>query len=519
MATCPTCREQFSNDVEACPTHGEALLPDEAFSGADRGLAPGEMVGEYSIEKQIGEGGFGTVYAAVHPVIGKSAAVKVLSRQFSSSPQMVSRFIAEARAVNQIRHHNIIDIFAFGSLPDGRQYYVMELLEGQTFDEYLAARGALSVAEALPILRGVARALDAAHQKGIAHRDLKPENIFLTWNDEHGPVPKLLDFGIAKLMADGSGGHKTKTGTPMGTPYYMSPEQCFGKDVDHRTDIYAFGAMVFRVLTGKLPFTGDTTMEILVKHMNAEPPRPSDMTLDVSPTLDPPVLRMMAKNRDERPQTLQAAVDELTAAAGMPVPAPVGSGPRSLATERVSGVAATEVVDPGAQTYLAGTISRPPPKSRRSLLVAAGAALTLAVIAAGAFVGLRGSNAQVDAPLGNRQPTALPSAQPSHTSAVVPSAAVHPDSVRITVVGAPPKAQLFRGDIALGEASNGTRLAYGTAAVELTLKAPSYRDRVLSVVPTKDQEADGKLEKAANGSAQPTTPTTGAALPKELEKF
>jgi serine/threonine-protein kinase len=473
------------------------------------------MVGEYCIDKQIGEGGFD---AAMHPVIGKAAAVKVLSRQFSSNPQMVSRFIAEARAVNQIRHHNIIDIFAFGSLPDGRQYYVMELLEGQTFDAYLSARGPVPINEALPILRGVARALDAAHQKGIAHRDLKPENVFITWNEEHGPVPKLLDFGIAKLMADGSGGHKTKTGTPMGTPYYMSPEQCFGKDVDHRTDIYAFGAMVFEVLTGKLPFTGETTMEILVKHMNAEPPRPSDMTLDVSPSLDVPIMRMMAKNRDERPQTLQAAIDELTAAAGMPVPAAVASAPRPAVLDNPPAASAKDLVDPGAQTYLAGTISRPPPKKRRSALVAVGAVGALALVAGGAFLGLR-RGATVEPVRGNGVPSATVSAQPSAVPAVSAALPVNPQSVRITLTGAPPKAQVFRGDIALGEAAGGARLAYGTEPVELTVKAPNFRDRLIRVVPTKDQDVDGKLEKAGAGPAQPSANPGGPALPKELEKF
>src|SRR5690606_17316811 len=138
-------------------------------------LPAGYQVGEYVVEAKIGEGGFGSVFRASHPKIGKLAAIKVLARKYSGDPEIVSRFTAEARAVNQIRHRNIIDIFAFGELEDGRHYYVMELLEGEPLDKILDDAGAMAVGEALPILRGIARALDAAHDKGIAHRDLKPD--------------------------------------------------------------------------------------------------------------------------------------------------------------------------------------------------------------------------------------------------------------------------------------------------------------------------------------------------------
>src|SRR5262249_38869557 len=154
----------------------------------------------------------------VHPLIGKKVAIKVLHRQLSANRNMVSRFISEARAVNQIGHKNIIDIFAFGQLPDGRQFYIMELIDGVSLDRYLRSRGRMSPQEAIPILRSVGRALDAAHGAGIAHRDLKPENIVVC-NDDGKPFPKLLDFGIAKLMGGAETlQQKTQTGTPMGTP-------------------------------------------------------------------------------------------------------------------------------------------------------------------------------------------------------------------------------------------------------------------------------------------------------------
>jgi len=316
MATCPRCRTRYPNDATTCTSDGEGLLPDEAFSAADQDLSPGDMVGEYQIEGKLGEGGFGAVYRAVHPLIGKAAAIKVLNRQYSSNPQMVSRFIAEARAVNQIRHRNIIDIFSFGQIQDGRQYYVMELLDGVTFDRYLKDKHRLTLEEAMPILRGIARALDAAHATGIAHRDLKPENIFLVFDEDSGVAPKLLDFGIAKLFGDSvSSTHKTRTGTPLGTPYYMSPEQCRGKNVDHRTDIYSFGVLVHEVLTGKFLFDGENVMDVLMKHVSEPPPRMSQVCPDLPSALDEPLLRMLEKEPDKRPSTVIEALDALARAA------------------------------------------------------------------------------------------------------------------------------------------------------------------------------------------------------------
>ncbi len=279
-------------------------------------LQPGTMVGEYRIERLIGEGSFGKVYAAVHPVIGKSAAIKVLGLEHAAKPQFVSRFVEEARAVNRIRNRNIVDIFAFGQLPDGRHYFVMELLVGETLSALLQRRGRVPAGEALPILRKVARALDAAHEKGITHRDLKPDNIFLCYDEDGGCFPKLLDFGIAKLIGDSPLGHRTATGTPMGTPLYMSPEQCRGGDIDYRTDIYAFGVVIHEMLTGKRPFDADNVMEVMMAHMAHTPPAMSTVAPDLPPALDAPVLHMLAKDPQARPSRITAAIDALEQAAG-----------------------------------------------------------------------------------------------------------------------------------------------------------------------------------------------------------
>jgi serine/threonine-protein kinase len=346
MATCPVCRTHYADDVARCPDDGETLLPDEAFLSADAELAPGTMVGEYLIEAKLGQGSFGAVYRAHHPVICKAAAVKVLSRHWSSNPQVVARFIDEARAVNHIRHRNIIDIFAFGALPDGRQYYVMELLDGKPFDEFLHEKGRLSPETALPLLRAVARALDAAHAHGIVHRDLKPENVFLVFDEDGLVRPKLLDFGIAKLLGD-STRENTRTGAPLGTPSYMSPEQCHGQPVDVRTDVYSLGVMAHLVLTGELPFEGDSVMNILVKHLSEPPPRMSERCPELPPALDAPVLHMLEKDPARRPASAGSAVEALTAAA---VASGMAVGLVARADERVRrGVAPALVVSPAAR--------------------------------------------------------------------------------------------------------------------------------------------------------------------------
>jgi len=212
----------------------------------------------------------GIVYSAIHPVISKKAAIKVISRVLSSDEGAMGRFMQEARSVNQIRHPNIVDIFAFGALPDGRRYLVMDLFVGESLRARVR-RGALHVREVVRVVDEVASALIAAHGKGFIHRDLKPDNIFLVANEGRTDV-KLLDFGLAKLLP-GAGArlYRTATGAQLGTPDYMSPEQLRGAaTVDARTDIYSLGVTALECLLGKRPrrrgdgtFEGGTPAELL----------------------------------------------------------------------------------------------------------------------------------------------------------------------------------------------------------------------------------------------------------------
>ncbi len=283
---------------------------------AELDLEPGVIVGEYVIAARLGAGTFGTVYRATHPLIGKLVAIKVLARKYSVDPEMIERFVAEARAVNQIRHRNIIDIFSFGQLGDGRAYYVMELLDGETLDGLLHRQGRLTVDTAVPIPRGAARAPDAAHAKGIAHRDLKPDNIFLATADGDDPFPKLLDFGIAKLLTETTG-PKTRTGVAMGTPYYMSPEQARGRNVDHRTDYYAYGVLAYQLLTGAVPFDGDDYMSILMKQVSEEAVPATQLVPDLPPRVDEAIGWLMRKSPGERPPSLAEAMRVLSGSANV----------------------------------------------------------------------------------------------------------------------------------------------------------------------------------------------------------
>ena len=277
-----------------------AAMPG-VMAGGSGELVAGTRVGEYDIEAKIGEGAMGTVYRAVHPAIGKRVAIKVMTPKLFDEPESVKRFVAEARAVAAIRHPGIVDIFGFGRLPDGRTYLVMEWLDGSTLGDRLQ-KGPLPFEEACDFLRQIARALEAAHGKGIVHRDLKPDNVFIHHIEDEKPQCKLLDFGLAKVTNKEDGlVAKTRTGQLLGTPLYMSPEQCKSKGVDHRTDIYALGCIAYEILCGRVPFDCDNVAELISAHLVGEAPRPSTLKPDLAPELDRLLFAMIAKDPDQRP--------------------------------------------------------------------------------------------------------------------------------------------------------------------------------------------------------------------------
>ena len=276
-------------------------------------LEPGTLVGPYLIHETLGSGGGGQVYRAEHRVLGRPVAIKVLHAENARSPEGLARFVREARVVNMIRHPAIVDIFEFGELPDGRPYFVMELLEGSDVNRLIQTQGRFSPQEMLDILTPVCSALEAAHSAGVVHRDLKANNVNVAIRDGRYVV-KLLDFGIAKLLApDENSAGLTQAGSRLGTATAMAPEQIRGESVDQRTDIYALGVLIFHMLTGRYPFLAPTAQETDRMNLEAPAPRPSQ-SVPVPPALDTVVLRCMEKIPDRRYQSAKAVLEALRGA-------------------------------------------------------------------------------------------------------------------------------------------------------------------------------------------------------------
>ena len=278
-----------------------------APDGAAGSTLIGATLGSYKVASLLGQGGMGSVYLAEHTLIGRQVAIKVLDPQVAGHPDIVSRFFVEARAVNEIRHPNIVQVTDLG-LHTGQPYIVMEYLRGETLESRLA-RGRLSEVETVRIARQVASALGAAHERGMVHRDLKPANIMLTDHPDYPDFVKVLDFGIAKLLgaAQTPAGHHTEVGTLLGTPAFMSPEQCLGDlQLDHRSDIYSLGVILFLMLTGRLPFEDESIGRLILAHVHQPAPPLSLIAPQISPALANLVARTLAKNPADRPPTMQA---------------------------------------------------------------------------------------------------------------------------------------------------------------------------------------------------------------------
>lgn len=275
----------------------------------------GATIGSYTLTDKLGEGGMGSVYLAEHTLIRRKAAIKLLNSDLCNNPEMINRFFNEAKAASSINHPGIVEIYDYGYHTDNGAFIVMQHLQGETLKERIKRMGRLPVPMAVTFTRQIAGALGAAHDAGIVHRDLKPDNIFLVRDPEvaGGERIRILDFGIAKLT--GAGDSQTRTGTVMGTPSYMSPEQCMGAgNVDSRTDIYALGCILFHMLCGQPPFAGDG-WSLIGAHIYQPPPAPSSVLPTIPPALEQMILRMLAKEPDNRfanAERLIATIDSLS---------------------------------------------------------------------------------------------------------------------------------------------------------------------------------------------------------------
>ncbi|HEY0710280.1 MAG TPA: serine/threonine-protein kinase, partial [Polyangia bacterium] len=365
----------------------------------------GETIGNYQITAKLGEGGMGVVFLAEHPVIGRKVALKAIHPELSRNPDVVSRFVTEAKSVNQIGNEHIVDVHDFGNTSSGEFYFIMEFLQGESLSERLAREGPFEPERALRIAAQVADALGASHDRGIIHRDLKPENIFLIKRGQTADFVKVLDFGLAKLTQEKEKvSHKTRTGSVMGTPYYMAPEQCEGRQaIDHRADVYSLGVILFEMLTGRVPFGGEGYGEIIVKHLTQSPPSPREINPLIPANVETVALMALAKSRETRFQTMSsfrsALLDpETFVASGAARPEPTAaeepmSARATLVSSQVSGHGGNPELAParrapsgerlgGRKAPLPSTFGRhgtgeildeelEPPRSRRGLVIAA----------------------------------------------------------------------------------------------------------------------------------------------------
>jgi serine/threonine protein kinase len=307
---CHVCGYRYESTLEECPADHVPL--DRAQAGVD-------YLGPYRLVERLAVGGMGAVYRAINEKIGRAVAVKLLHQSLRGEVVSVSRFFTEARAVNSIRHPNVVEVYDFSG--EGEDVFmVLELLHGQDLRSVLGSQpfGYLPPVRVVSILEQVCGALQATHARKIVHRDLKPENVFLLSRDPNADrdMVKLLDFGVAKL--ERPEGKLTREGIALGTPEYMAPEQARAIHVDGRTDVYAVGCIAFEMLTGRTVFHGASPGDVMIKQVREAPPSPRDFNPAIPPALEQVVLRCLAKAPKDRPQSAMDLARELCTAVGVP---------------------------------------------------------------------------------------------------------------------------------------------------------------------------------------------------------
>jgi eukaryotic-like serine/threonine-protein kinase len=451
-----------------------------------------QTIGNYRVSKLLGEGGMGVVYLAQHPVIGRKVAIKLLHAVLARDQDIVSRFFNEARAIHMIAHENIVEILDFGQTTDGQPYFIMEFLEGEALSDAVA-RGAMTP-ESVAIIGGqMCKALSAAHAKGIVHRDLKPHNVQLVSKPDGLYHVKILDFGVAKILAspDGAQSVKTRTGSLMGTPLYMSPEQCKGAGtLDHRTDIYSLGVMLFEMLAGRPPFVAEGVGELFAKHMLEEAPPLLDFAPHVPPHMAAAVMKALQKEPRDRFESMEefrkALVGEVKLA----------SAPARPGALRSSPMASTQALSAKASTTLSSATSELDEElgpSRRNWKVPA---VVGGVVLAGiiAFVAM---------PKGKQEPApqaAMPAPAPALPVAPPPPAAPPaPKTVTLRFEAEPSGVHLFdkKAGKDLGEIPVELQLPKGNASADYVFRLAGYKDVSLAAKQTADRTMHVSLEKDA----------------------
>ena len=357
---CPKCHSQNLDGARFCNGCGAALPEPPRPQGRKGDPLVGRIIeGKYRLDSKLGTGGMGAVYSATRLLIGDEVAIKILHQDQSDDPQAAGRFRREAQTAARLKHPNAVSVYDFGVTDDGLQYLVMELVEGHSLREVIKQRGRILPAAVAEVAQQLCAALDEAHRHNIIHRDVKPDNIIIS--SVHGGLRvKMLDFGIAKLR-DQAVSNLTQTGSVMGTPHYMSPEQCLGEELDCRSDIYSLGCVLYEMLCGVVPFNAPISTAVVVQHVNQPPPP----LLEKNPSIPPEVERIVLRALEKRPEARHASAGELArellAAVNRPAQARAGYGGSAYEAGPESGAEgddeATVVRDAVVSTPVAGSVT------------------------------------------------------------------------------------------------------------------------------------------------------------------
>jgi serine/threonine-protein kinase len=465
-------------------------------------LAGTVLADRYRIVKKLGEGGMGSVYLAEHTTINKRLAIKVLSPEYSHKQDLVDRFLQEARAASMIEQENVVEITDFGSTPTGSVFFAMEFLNGEDLSSTIKREGPLPWTRVRGVMLQICAALSSAHAAGIIHRDMKPENCYRIRRGSNEDFIKVLDFGIAKVQSDEGDGGKglTRTGMIFGTPEYMSPEQAKGEKVDHRVDVYAVGVILYELLTGRVPFTADTFMGILTKHMFEAPPAPSMIApgCDVPDDVEAIILKALQKDREYRFQSMQEFARAIEAVG-------TGATPVAVVREDVAAPRSGQIRFAGNSTAIEidGGPAEAPSRSRMGLF--AGLAVGAAIVAAGAFFMLRPSDsaATTDAPVpvadakGTTAPAPVadgkgPAAGTPPATPTPPPAVTQVD-ITIATPGVRAAVHSDTDDGLLGYTNEPIKLPHSDKELAVRLRAEGHEEMLVSIVPDANKSVSANL--------------------------
>ncbi|CAN5509410.1 hypothetical protein BH09MYX1_BH09MYX1_33280 [soil metagenome] len=507
---CPECNERFRQDACFCPFDGSSLVPDRYTPPAKDALIGTVGDARYEVRKVLGEGGTGTVYEVRHVTLGRAAAMKVLRADLAQEPELGARFLQEAQATAAIKHPGVVSILDFGRLPDARPYFVMELLVGQTLADALHRGGPAPVKSAVTIAVRIAEALAAAHAAGVVHRDLKPENIYLVGGVKEDAEVRVVDFGAAVILGRS---RLTKKGIVFGTPHYMAPEQAAGHDVDHRTDVYAIGILLYEMLTGRVPFEGDNYMGILTQHMFAEPTPPSRVRPERANELgilEAVVLRALAKDPDARFASMDDLATTLRATlvpgrADAPTDPPML--PRKPSSPRA--IEGDQELPTTTEIQQAMDHVEPPPARGWTRALALGALAAAVVVLVVAFVVRR---TPVHAAQERASSTTSATTAPLTTTSATPPTAAAVASRRITL-RADVDAQLYLGAALVGPLPIDLTVRDDDAPKVYSVRANGYAAQDVLVAPQSPSAIAIKLERAAKGAPPPPTSSSPSGPP------